>query len=635
MNDIITLIILPFAVACVLLALKSDRARGIVAVVGAAATMIASVAIAWTYAGNPQAFGLCDERINLSMFAIETVLSLAIIYLGIKYKKYAASVLGAIQLVLSVTFVLFFENDVEVENGLYIDDLSVIMVLIIGIVGSLICVYAVGYMRDYQKHAEGKDRRPWFFFLLFTFLSAMFGIVLSNDMAWMFFFWEITTLCSFALIGFTRTDEARNNSFLQLTLNLIGGIAFVLALIVLSDREGTLSLENLLASGGDVAGWLLLSVMLLALAGMVKSAQMPFHTWLLGAMVAPTPTSALLHSSTMVKAGVFILLKLSPLLHGNFGGYMVMAVGGLTFLFASMAAISQSNAKRVLAYSTIANLGLIVACAGVGTPEAAWAGVMLMIFHAVTKSLLFLCVGTAEHHIGSRDIEDMDGLFERMPRLAMIMMVGISAMFLAPFGMLVSKWAALVSFVDPSNPISILLIGCIAFGSAVTGLYWTKWLAKLSFAARGEENIEKTVWPHEWVVLGALAVMAIGICFGYPLMSDSLVGPWTEYAFSCILDMQVLDSTNVILLLIMVCALILIFLPFFGRGRTEKASVYMSGAGIDDRSYDGSMGAPVSVTLRNWYLDGWFGEDRIRVVGRVCTIVALVACFAAILLEVM
>ncbi len=634
MNDIISLIILPFAVACILLAVKSDRIRGIVAVIGAAATMIMSVAIAWTYTGDPRTFGLCDERIDLSMFAIETILSLAVIYLGLKYKKYSASVLGAVQLVLSICFEFLYKGDIEVEDGLYIDDLSVIMVLIIGIVGSLICVYAVGYMRDYQKHAEGEDRRPWFFFLLFTFLSAMFGIVLSDNMTWMFFFWEITTLCSFALIGFTRTDEARNNSFLQLTLNLIGGIAFVLALITLADREGTLSLAEVL-SAGDATGWLLLAVMLLALAGMVKSAQMPFHTWLLGAMVAPTPTSALLHSSTMVKAGVFILLKLSPMLHGNYGGYMVMAVGGLTFLFASMAAISQSNAKRVLAYSTIANLGLIVTCAGVGTPEAAWAGVMLMIFHAITKSLLFLCVGTAEHHIGSRDIEDMDGLFERMPRLAMIMMVGISAMFLAPFGMLVSKWSAIVSFVDPDSPLSILLIGCLAFGSAVTGLYWTKWLAKLSFAARGEENIEGTVWPHEWVVLGALVVMAVGVCFGYPLMSETLVGPWTEHAFSCDLTMQVLDSTNVILLLIMVCALILIFLPFFGRGRTEKASVYMSGAGIDDRSYEGSMGAPVSVTLRNWYLNGWFGEDRIRVIGRVCTIVALAACFAAILLEVM
>lgn len=134
-------------------------------------------------------------------------------------------------------------------------------------------------------------------------------------------------------------------------------------------------------------------------------------------------------------------------------------------------AISQSNGKRVLAYSTIANLGLITACAGVGTAEAIWAAIFLVIFHAIAKSLLFLCVGTAEHHIGSRDIEDMDLLFERMPRLSRMMIVGIMIMFLAPFGMLVAKWATLVTFVD-TRQFALLLM--LAFGSAATFMFWAK-----------------------------------------------------------------------------------------------------------------------------------------------------------------
>lgn len=181
-------------------------------------------------------------------------------------------------------------------------------------------------------------------------------------------------------------------------------------------------------------------LLLFSLAAFTKAAQMPFQSWLLGAMVAPTPTSALLHSSTMVKAGVFLLIKISPCLGFTIPGFLVMTVGIATFLFCALAAISQSNAKRVLAYSTISNLGLIVACAGVGTDGAIWAAIFLLIFHAVAKSLLFLCVGTAEHHIGSRNIEDMDDLFERMPRLARLMAIGIMGMFIAPFGMLVSKW---------------------------------------------------------------------------------------------------------------------------------------------------------------------------------------------------
>ena len=144
----------------------------------------------------------------------------------------------------------------------------------------------------------------------------------------------------------------------------------------------------------------------------LKCGHMPCQSVLLGAWLGPTPAAAVLHSSTKVEAVVFLLTKLSPIFWVcPVAAVMTVLVGGLTFLLCSFMAISQTNAKRVLAYSTIANLGLIVACAGVGTPEAVWAATFLVLFHAVAKSLLFLCVGTAEHHIGSRDIEHMDLMF--------------------------------------------------------------------------------------------------------------------------------------------------------------------------------------------------------------------------------
>ena len=251
------------------------------------------------------------------------------------------------------------------------------------------------------------------------------------------------------------------------------------------------------------------SYVALAFAGITKAAQMPFQTWLLGAMVAPTPTSALLHSSTMVKAGVFLLVKCAPLYAVcPAPSVMVMLVGGITFALCSFMAISQSNAKRVLAYSTIANLGLITMCAGVGTPEAVWAAIFLIIFHAIAKSLLFLCVGTAEHHIGSRDIEDMDLLFERMPRLARFMMLGIMCMFIAPFGMLVAKWATLVSFVD-MDQVALILI--LAFGSAATFMFWAKWLGKLAGIAGQPENVELTVHKSEWASLLLMVVLLLSL----------------------------------------------------------------------------------------------------------------------------
>ena len=634
MNDILFMMVVPFIAACLLLVVRNDRARAAIAEVAAAIIILSSVWVAYSHLGEPQTFGFHSETIGTLMFVVEVILGLIIIYLGIKHKKYAASALGLVQLCMSLYFEFALKEGIEVENALYIDDLSIIMVLIIGIIGSLICVYAVGYMRDFQEHhKDEKDRRPWFFFLLYTFLSAMYGIVLSNDLVWMFFFWEITTLCSFALIGYTKTEEAVNNSFRQLIFNLVGGICFLAALMVLASEYGYLDMESLLA-GDSGEKWLLLVVGLLCVAGMVKAAQMPVHTWLLGAMVAPTPTSALLHSSTMVKAGVFMVLKLSPLMltdgDPNLVGYMVMSVGGLTFLLASMAAISQSNAKRVLAYSTIANLGLIVACAGVGTPEAVWAGIMLMVFHAITKSMMFLCVGTAEHHIGSRDIEDMDGLFIRMPKLAIMMMIGIAGMFLAPFGMLISKWAAMTSFVDSEY---IVLIACIVFGSAVTSFYWTKWLGKLACTASNAENCEETVHKQEWFVLGCLTVLTIAVCVLYPVMSSEAIVPYLEGVFDVGSGALVplLESNNMYIIILMIIVLVLLPLPFFGRTKKKVVPNYMAGVGIDDQSYVGSMGTTVDVSLRNWYMNPWFGESRVGRIGEVVTAVVIVIVILAII----
>ncbi len=178
---------------------------------------------------------------------------------------------------------------------------------------------------------------------------------------------------------------------------------------------------------------------LICFAGFTKAAQVPFQSWLLGAMVAPTPVSALLHSSTMVKAGVYVVLRMAPAYAGSFVSDGVALCGAFTFLACAALAIGQSNGKKILAYSTISNLGLIIACAGINTPAATAAAIFLIIFHAVSKALLFLCVGTIEQRIGSRDIEDMRGLAARMPQTAWITITGILTMLLPPFGVLMAS----------------------------------------------------------------------------------------------------------------------------------------------------------------------------------------------------
>lgn len=622
MGTIFFLILFPLVVAFVLLVVKADAARGAIVKIAAAVIAAASIYLAVQYFKNGgQYFDFSHEYVNYAMMVIEACLAIFIFVIGIKHKKYLASVFAIIQTPVLIWFELTKGHELEVVNNMYVDRLSVIMALIIGIIGSLITVYALGYMKDFQHHHAGeKDRRPWFFFVMFLFLAAMFGLVTSNNLIWMYFFWEITSLCSFFLIGYTKTKEATNNSFRALIMNLLGGVGFAAAIVILGTVYHTIELSTMITYGMMYPGIMAVPAAFLAFAGITKAAQMPFNSWLLGAMVAPTPTSALLHSSTMVKAGVFLIIKLAPCLGmGNFAGLMTMTVGGVTFLLASFAAISQSNAKKVLAYSTVANLGLIVTCGGIGTAGAVWAGIMLIIFHAITKSLLFLCVGTAEHNIGSRDIEDMDGLFGRMPRLAAFMMIGISGMFLAPFGMLVSKWASLTAFVDSGN---ILLVGIICFGSAATAFYWTKWLGKMGAVVANTENIQQKVHKEEWFVLGTLVVLVIVACLSFPIISSSMLVPYLENVFGGLSSMA-LSADNMIIMCIMVAVVLLLIAFFFGRTKKKIVPIYMAGANEgDDLRFHGSMDKPVDVSLRNWHMESYFGEKKMNIIG--CTVSSVV-----------
>ena len=308
---IAALIAVPLVASILLLLIRDDRPRAGIVWAAAAATAILSIATAVIYLPEGwMGFEFSSSAVDIACTVIGVAIAAVIIRCAVRYRNVLALILAIVQIAGSLVFEFGYAHGLEVEFGLYVDGLSLLMVLIIGIIGSGICVYAIGYMRDFQAHAseDEPDRRPFFFFLMFLFLSAMFVIVLSNNMVWMFTGWEVTTLCSFLLIGYTRTDEAIRNAFRQINMNLVGGIAFVVALFASALLFNTLDFSQFLAIAAFLPGFAVLPASALAIAGLTKAAQMPFHTWLLGAMVAPTPTSALLHSSTMVKAGVFLLI---------------------------------------------------------------------------------------------------------------------------------------------------------------------------------------------------------------------------------------------------------------------------------------------------------------------------------------
>jgi len=633
------LILFPLVVAALLLVARSDKLRGAVVWVSGVVIAIGSIALAVQRLTAPaEFFAFESELVNYAALGIDVVLGVFIFVMGVKYKKWLASGLALVQTALVVWFETGPAHSIAVESGLYVDTLSVIMALIIGVIGSGICVYAVGYMRDFaHHHPEVPDRAPVFFAVMFAFLSAMFGVVFSNNLNWLFCAWEVTTVCSFILIGYTKTEEATNNAFLQIVMNLLGGLAFAIAIVIVGTQFGTLELDELvsLGLGGAALG---VPVLLIAFAAMTKAAQMPFHSWLLGAMVAPTPTSALLHSSTMVKAGVFLLIKLAPLLGVttaagtiNAPGWTVMLVGGLTFMICSMMAISQSNAKRVLAYSTIANLGLITACAGIGTAEAIWAAIFLIIFHAASKSLLFLCVGTAEHNIGSRDIEDMDGLFVSMPRLARFMALGICGMFIAPFGMLISKGAALGAFVDSGN---VALVFMLMFGSAATFFFWAKWLGKITAVAGTADGKESGVHTEEWASIRLMAILTGAAAVLFPLISSAVVAPYLGASFD--VDTLAITGSDLLIMAGMTALIVIVLALTTGHDRTAHRDlpVYMAGVGTvgGTAEFNNSLGGVTSAAQRNWYLTPLFGEAKLDGIGTFISVAVLICGLAAALI---
>jgi ech hydrogenase subunit A len=355
----------------------------------------------------------------------------------------------------------------------------------------------------------------------------------------------------------------------------------------------------------------LVPVFLLSIAALTKSAQLPFSSWLLGAMVAPTPTSALLHSATMVKAGVYLIIRLAPLLGDSSVGKIVTLVGGVTFLACSLMAISQSDAKKILAYSTLANLGLIVICASVGTQESLWAAILLIIFHAVSKSLLFISVGSAEHQIGNRDVENMDLLLGISRKLALFMMIGIAGMFLAPFGMLISKWVAMKAFIDSDN---ILIVIILAYGSAATLFYWTKWMGKLVSRVNKKKQSKHTFHMDEEIPILILAVLVIVSCFSFPIISKYALIPYLENTFGskALIPIGTSDIKIMFYMLSMLIILPISFIPIYKSDKRRRVPIYMAGENTgDNETFYSAFETKQKVELRNWYMEGYFGVKKL------------------------
>jgi ech hydrogenase subunit A len=626
------LIIFPMVIGAILFCIRIQNVRKAIAYVATPAIILAVLDLAFKFfAGGATPVDLYFDTETADMFisAGEVILMLFVVIQCFRYKKYWISLLSIIPTGM-ILWLEYFGPKVQTQNHIRIDHLSVLMCIIVGVVGGLIAIYAMGYMDGYHHHhTEVPERRHYFFMVVYLFLGAMFGFVLSDSLMWVDFFWETTSVCSFMLIGYTQTDEAINNSFRALWMNLLGGLALAIGILYFAINTGSVSFRAL--TDGGIAGDVLtaLPIALIAFAALTKSAQLPFSTWLMGAMVAPTPSSALLHSATMVKAGIYVLFRLAPAMYGTTTGAIVATIGGFTFLMTSIMAIAQTDAKKVLALSTVSNLGLMVACAGIGSPSTIWAGVFLMIFHSVSKSLLFQDVGATENSLFSRDIEDMHGLLYRLPKLASFMFIGIVGMYLAPFGMLVSKWAALRASVDNKG---ILLVLFIVFGSALTSFYWTKWLGKLIGRTATNMKVNDITKGNEMFSLTCNAVMMFLLCLLFPLLSRSFVDPLVESLYGNYHDAIPMD----VLYILSVCVLVVFAVPFITYFTTkdmpyDQKLAYMGGINMDnDNCFTDSYGNPKKLWLTNYYFAHKIGQRKLMLPSQLAATAALVIMFCLV-----
>ncbi|WP_024795840.1 Na+/H+ antiporter subunit A [Tomitella biformata] len=474
---------------------------------------------------------------------------------------------------------------------------QVLVVLVLG-VGALVLVYCARYFKDTEP------RLGLFAAQLTAFAGAMFGLVLSDNMLLLYVFWEITTVLSFLLVGhYAERATSRDSATKALLVTTAGGLAMLVGIIALGQRSGTYLLSELVADPptGLLAN---VAVVLLLIGALSKSAIVPFHFWLPGAMAAPTPVSAYLHAAAMVKAGIFLVARLAPgFADAPTWRPTVITLGLLTLILAGWRALREHDLKLILAFGTVSQLGFMMVLIGMGTRDAALAGLAIVVAHALFKSALFMIVGAVDHTTGTRDIRELAGLGRKSPVMAIIAVAAAASMAGAPpFLGFVGKEAAFAAMED-SPVLAWVVLGGLVVGSTFTVAYTLRVLSG-AFAGKGVPPSPAVVSMHKPGVLLLLApgtLAALGLVAGLmPGTMDRLLVPYADtvgpasdhpgylslwHGFSLPLWLTVLVFAAGIAL-------------FFAHGRVTKAHLRNPPLGNADRVYAWALRSADRISLR-------------------------------------
>ena len=361
------------------------------------------------------------------------------------------------------------------------DGLAVFLAVVATVIGSLAVIFSVDYMRGEKQLGR------YYAYVLF-FIGSMVGLVLSSNLLLIFVFWEITALCSYALISFYNDDpKAVAAGVKALIITQVGGIGLLAGALLLYAYQGNYDVPTFLASHSAMpANVLAVMAFGFLVAAAAKSAQFPFQTWLPDAMEAPTPVSALIHAATMVNAGVYLLARFYPAFEGvPYWREAVLAVGAITALMAAVMAIVSNDLKRVLAYSTVSQLGYMVYAIGAA---GLFASQFHLLSHAVFKALLFLSAGAVIHAVGTRDMREMGGLGKQMPVVRIVMIVG--ALALAGIPVLNGFWSKELVLEAGHEGGPLWAWGVMVLGAGLTALYTLRFISLVFYgSAHGHKHV--------------------------------------------------------------------------------------------------------------------------------------------------
>ncbi|MGA7203311.1 MAG: Na+/H+ antiporter subunit A [Specibacter sp.] len=425
----------------------------------------------------------------------------------------------------------------DVNLSFRMDQLSWLMSLLVLGVGALVLAYCARYFKSDDAGLGGFGAQ------LLAFAGVMFGLVTADNLILLFVFWELTTILSYLLIGYARTRVAARRAALQaLIVTTFGGLAMLVGLIMVGESAGTYSISGVLAKAPELMAAvgtprtiLDIGVALILVGAVTKSALLPFHFWLPGAMAAPTPVSAYLHAAAMVKAGIYLVARLAPGFSGTEYWQLIITVLGLsTMLLGGWRALRQHDLKLILAYGTVSQLGFLIVVVGLGSKEAAMAGMALVLAHGLFKAALFLVVGIIDHQSGTRDIRELSGVFKSAPMLGVVALIGAASMAgLPPLAGFVAKESVFAAFEanarygPAGHLIGIVVLAVMVLGSILTFAYSARFMWG-GFAVKSK-GMATAFKPVGWLFVGAPALLsALTLAYGlYPQLVETWVAPYS------------------------------------------------------------------------------------------------------------